>query len=181
MLPDEAPLADDVDLDFLATQFKLSGGAIRNCSLAAAFRAADEDGEIAMRHLVRAVAQEYGKQGRLTLEADFERFHGIVRGPRRRVGDRGHFALSRPQPAVGGRGRLRVLRRVEAHEFGARHDVGQEHALLLLVGMRGPARQRARRGAVADHPLERERLGGRGPRARAGAALPGWPLILASG
>ena len=32
-----------------------------------------------MRHLVRAVAQEYGKQGRLTLEADFERFHELIR------------------------------------------------------------------------------------------------------
>ena len=38
LLPEEAPLSDDVDLDFLATQFKLSGGAIRNCSLGAAFR-----------------------------------------------------------------------------------------------------------------------------------------------
>ena len=63
------------------TQFKLSGGAIRNCSLAAAFQAADDGGAIAMRHLVRAVAQEYGKQGRLTLEADFERFHELIRGP----------------------------------------------------------------------------------------------------
>ena len=80
VLPQAAPVADDIDLDFLATQFKLSGGAIRNCSLAAAFRAADENSEISMGHLVRAVAQEYGKQGRLTLEADFERFHGIVRG-----------------------------------------------------------------------------------------------------
>jgi SpoVK/Ycf46/Vps4 family AAA+-type ATPase len=79
VVPLEAPLADDVDLDFLATQFKLSGGAIRNCSLAAAFQAADEDAEIAMHHLVRAVAQEYGKQGRLTLEADFERFHDLIR------------------------------------------------------------------------------------------------------
>ena len=35
---------------------------------------------IGMRHLVRAVALEYGKQGRLTLEADFERFHAFVRG-----------------------------------------------------------------------------------------------------
>ena len=35
---------------------------------------------IEMRHLVRAVAQEYGKQGRLTLEADFERFHELIRG-----------------------------------------------------------------------------------------------------
>ncbi|MDQ4048464.1 MAG: ATP-binding protein [Actinomycetota bacterium] len=79
LLPSEAPVAEDVDLDFLATQFKLSGGAIRNCSLAAAFQAADEDSQIQMRHLVRAVAQEYGKQGRLTLEADFERFHDLIR------------------------------------------------------------------------------------------------------
>ncbi len=34
---------------------------------------------IEMRHLVRAVAQEYGKQGRLTLEADFEHFHELIR------------------------------------------------------------------------------------------------------
>jgi AAA+ superfamily predicted ATPase len=81
VIPDAAPLADDVDLDFLATQFKLSGGAIRNCSLAAAFQAADGDTEIQMRHLVRAVAQEYAKQGRLTLEADFARFHEFVRLP----------------------------------------------------------------------------------------------------
>ena len=79
VLPAAAPLADDVDFDFLAERFKLSGGAIRNCSLAAAFRAADEGSQIEMRHLVRAVAQEYGKQGRLTLETDFERFHAMVR------------------------------------------------------------------------------------------------------
>jgi hypothetical protein len=79
VLPRAAPVADDVDLEFLANQFKLSGGAIRNCSLAAAFRAADEGSQIEMRHLVRAVAQEYGKQGRLTLEADFERFHAGLR------------------------------------------------------------------------------------------------------
>ena len=79
VLPEQAPVDPDVDLDFLATQFKLSGGAIRNCSLAAAFQAADEAGSIGMRHLVRAVAQEYGKQGRLTLEADFERFHQLIR------------------------------------------------------------------------------------------------------
>jgi hypothetical protein len=79
LLPAQAPVDDDVDLDFLAAQFKLSGGAIRNCSLGAAFHAADEDGAIGMRHLVLAVAQEYAKQGRLTLEADFARFHDLVR------------------------------------------------------------------------------------------------------
>jgi ATPase family associated with various cellular activities (AAA)/Winged helix domain, variant len=78
VLPSAAPLAADIDVEFLANQFKLSGGAIRNCSLAAAFSAADEGSQIEMRHLVRAVAQEYGKQGRLTLEADFERFHALL-------------------------------------------------------------------------------------------------------
>jgi hypothetical protein len=79
LLPEQAPVAGDVDLDFLATRFKLSGGGIRNCSLAAAFIAAEESGIIGMAHLVRAVALEYGKLGRLTLEADFERFHGLIR------------------------------------------------------------------------------------------------------
>ena len=79
LLPEEAPLDEDVEVTFLAERFKLSGGAIRNCSLSAAFQAADEGSVIHMRHLVRAVAQEYGKQGRLTLEADFEHFHELIR------------------------------------------------------------------------------------------------------
>jgi hypothetical protein len=79
LLPVTAPLDEDIDIEFLAGQFKLSGGSIRNCSLAAAFMAADEGGNIAMRHLVRGVALEYGKQGRLTLESDFERFHELIR------------------------------------------------------------------------------------------------------
>lgn len=79
LLPSEAPTADDVDLAFLGSQFKLAGGAIRNCCLSAAFQAADENQPIQMLHLVRAVAQEYAKQGRLTLEADFERFHELLR------------------------------------------------------------------------------------------------------
>ncbi|MGI8633124.1 MAG: ATP-binding protein, partial [Solirubrobacterales bacterium] len=79
LLPDAAPRDDDIDLAFLAAQFKLSGGGIRNCSLAAAFLAADDGGRIGMAHLVRAVALEYGKLGRLTLEADFERFHQAIK------------------------------------------------------------------------------------------------------
>ena len=79
LLPDAAPFDDDVDVGFLAAQFKLSGGGIRNCSLAGAFMAAEDAEPIGMRHLVRAVALEYGKLGRLTLESDFERFHELIR------------------------------------------------------------------------------------------------------
>jgi hypothetical protein len=36
-----------------------------------------------MRHLIQAVALEYTKLGRLTLESEFERFHEAIRGPGR--------------------------------------------------------------------------------------------------
>ncbi len=79
LLPDEAPRGDDVELDFLAERFELSGGGIRNAAIAAAVLAAQEGVPIGMEQLVRGVAMEYGKLGRLTLAADFERFHALVR------------------------------------------------------------------------------------------------------
>ena len=46
LLPQEAPRGDDVDLDFLAERFELSGGGIRNAAIAAAVLAAQEgDGD----------------------------------------------------------------------------------------------------------------------------------------
>jgi hypothetical protein len=79
LLPEQAPREDDVDLDFLAERFELSGGGIRNAAIAGAVLAAQDGLAIGMEHLVRGVAMEYGKLGRLTLAADFERFHGLVR------------------------------------------------------------------------------------------------------
>jgi ATPase family associated with various cellular activities (AAA) len=65
VLPDRAPFAANLDLGRLASQFKLSGGGIRNSSIAAAFLAADDGGVITMDHLLRGVVMEYGKLGRL--------------------------------------------------------------------------------------------------------------------
>ncbi|HEY1539970.1 MAG TPA: ATP-binding protein [Solirubrobacteraceae bacterium] len=79
LIPADAPVEADIDRDFLAERFELSGGAIRNVALAAAVIAVDDGARIAMRHLVRAVALEYAKLGRLTVEADFGRFHELVR------------------------------------------------------------------------------------------------------
>jgi hypothetical protein len=78
LLPTAAPVGDDVDLDFLAERFELTGGGVRNCTLAAAFLAAEDETPIQMAHLIRAVALEYAKLGRLTVEADFDRFHALV-------------------------------------------------------------------------------------------------------
>jgi hypothetical protein len=72
VLPAAAPVAGDIDVDALARRYKLSGGSIRNCSVAAAFLAADDGGSIEMRHLILGVAAEYVKLGRLTVATDFE-------------------------------------------------------------------------------------------------------------
>jgi hypothetical protein len=71
LLPPTAPLAADLDVGELAERFKLAGGSIRNASLAAAFMAAEEGGAIGMRLVVRAVALEYEKLGRLPVRAGF--------------------------------------------------------------------------------------------------------------
>jgi hypothetical protein len=93
-LPPQAPLGPDIDLAFLGERFKLSGGSIRNCALAAGFEAASAGKPIGMAHLVRAVAREYGKLGRLAIEADFERFHAMLADPDAPIDD-----LPREKPA----------------------------------------------------------------------------------
>jgi SpoVK/Ycf46/Vps4 family AAA+-type ATPase len=75
--PDSAPLAEKLDYAFLASQFKLSGGNIRNAALEAAFLAAHEhgaQGRISMQHLVEAVKREYQKQGKLVMKTDLGRY-----------------------------------------------------------------------------------------------------------
>jgi SpoVK/Ycf46/Vps4 family AAA+-type ATPase len=78
--PKDAPLSDDVDLAFLARQFKLAGGNIRNIALASAFMAAEDGGAIGMVHLARATRREYQKLGKLVTETDFGRYLALVRG-----------------------------------------------------------------------------------------------------
>ena len=80
VLPAAAPVADDVDIRFLASAVQALGR--RDPQLLARARRSwpPRTAEpIAMRHLVRAVALEYGKLGRLTLEADFEQFTDLIR------------------------------------------------------------------------------------------------------
>ena len=69
-LPANAPLGD-IDINWLARQFELSGGSIRNASVQAAFAAAAANTEITMRCAVIGVAREYQKMGRILKEKDF--------------------------------------------------------------------------------------------------------------
>src|SRR5262249_22799761 len=80
VFPPEAPLTDDVDMGFLAKQFKVTGGNIRNIALLSAFLAAEERRSIGMTQVVRAIKREYQKLGKLVTEADFGRYLPLVRG-----------------------------------------------------------------------------------------------------
>jgi SpoVK/Ycf46/Vps4 family AAA+-type ATPase len=82
MFPAKAPLADDVDFGFLARQFELAGGNIRNIALAAALMAAEEggqDGAIRMEHLIVATARELQKMGKMPSQTNFRNYYELMR------------------------------------------------------------------------------------------------------
>jgi hypothetical protein len=79
MFPPQAPLADDVDFPFLADQFSLAGGDIRNVVLSAAFSAAQSGAEISMRHIVPALARLMVTKGKMPSPTEFKQYHVWIR------------------------------------------------------------------------------------------------------
>ena len=69
------PRGTDLDLDFCADSFELSGGNIRSAVVSAAYLAAAAEREVRMADLVAGVHREYRKLGRLTVAAEFGRYH----------------------------------------------------------------------------------------------------------
>jgi SpoVK/Ycf46/Vps4 family AAA+-type ATPase len=79
VFPPHLPLAADLDLDFLARQFKLAGGNVRNIALFAAFLAADNGGRVGMAEVIWAIKREYQKLGKLVTAADFGPYLALAR------------------------------------------------------------------------------------------------------
>jgi hypothetical protein len=84
-IPKGAPLAEDVDLAFLARQFALAGGDIRVAALDAAFAAAAEDGRIDMARLCRAVSRQLMKKGKVPAASDFRQYQELLAGAEARM------------------------------------------------------------------------------------------------
>jgi len=74
VFPGSAPLAEGIDYPFLAERFKLSGAAIRNAALFAAFLAAEEGRAISMEHILRGIKAELRKTGESYKPSDFGAF-----------------------------------------------------------------------------------------------------------
>jgi AAA+ superfamily predicted ATPase len=77
--PAGAPVKD-LDYDFLAKQFRITGGIIRNAALGAGFLAADEEGAVTMERVALSLKREFQKLGRLRTEAEFDRYFKLVNG-----------------------------------------------------------------------------------------------------
>ncbi|MFB7122218.1 ATP-binding protein [Kitasatospora sp. NPDC056273] len=77
------PRGDDLDLDYCARNFELTGGSIRACAVSAAYLAAGTGAPLGMAQLVSAVVGEYRKLGRLVLASEFGPWLGVL-------GDAGH-------------------------------------------------------------------------------------------
>jgi hypothetical protein len=72
------PRASDLDLDFCAQAFELSGGNIRNIALTAAYLAADSGRPVTMADLIRAVHREYRKLGRMVVASEFGDYYPLT-------------------------------------------------------------------------------------------------------
>src|SRR5699024_1377714 len=70
IFPSRTPL-EDVDFDYLADQFEITGGSIKNIALVASFMAARGNQAVGMEHIIRAVKYEMAKQGKIMLREDY--------------------------------------------------------------------------------------------------------------
>lgn len=78
VFPNEIPL--DLDFDYLAHRFALSGSNIKNVAVAAAFLAAaqGEEASISMTHLLTAVQREYEKMGKTLTAGELGEYAGYL-------------------------------------------------------------------------------------------------------
>jgi SpoVK/Ycf46/Vps4 family AAA+-type ATPase len=69
IFPRAVPRDPELDLEWLAKQFEITGASIRNIALAAAFLAARDDAMVTMDHLTQAIRREYQKTGQILFES----------------------------------------------------------------------------------------------------------------
>jgi hypothetical protein len=78
IFPEESPREKDIDFEFLARKFKVSGGNIKNIVLTAAFFAAESSSKIGMKHMILASKREFQKIGKLHIQSDFGKYFPLT-------------------------------------------------------------------------------------------------------
>lgn len=79
MFPKEMPIDSAIDFDYLANQFEIAGGNIKNTVVSAAFLAAQDNDIVNMSHILRALKYELTKQGKSMLKEDFGEYSYLLK------------------------------------------------------------------------------------------------------
>ncbi|MBN1946948.1 MAG: ATP-binding protein [Bradymonadales bacterium] len=66
LIPQETPLEQGIDFEFLAEAFELSGGQIKNAIIRAAYQSCGDGGVVSQGHLEKAAQQQARADGKLT-------------------------------------------------------------------------------------------------------------------
>lgn len=80
IFPIEAPIAKDIDYEFLSERLKIAGGNIKNIALTSAFYSAKGDMEIGMGQIMLAAKREFQKIGRPFLKTDLDPYYELTEG-----------------------------------------------------------------------------------------------------
>ena len=78
IFPADTPLGE-VDFEYLANQFEITGGSIKNIALVASFMAARNGEAVDMGHIVKAVKYEMAKQGKIMLREDYGEYGYLLK------------------------------------------------------------------------------------------------------
>lgn len=76
--PKSMPMFSDVDLEYVANNFDLAGGNIKNIALNTAFFAAEDGERVEMKHLIRGIHREYQKIGKVSTGKEFGEYQHYV-------------------------------------------------------------------------------------------------------
>ena len=78
VFPDRMEMAEEIDTQWLAEEFKFSGSHIKNIALAASFLAAGENTGLTMKHVLTALKREQQKVGKQMIASDFGRYYYLM-------------------------------------------------------------------------------------------------------
>lgn len=74
MFPSDTPISKDVNFEYLAKNFEIAGGSIKNIVLTASFMAASESDKVEMKHIIKSIEYELKKQGKMVSKSDFAQY-----------------------------------------------------------------------------------------------------------
>lgn len=78
VFPKETPMEGELDYEFLAQTFELSGSNIKNIALHAAFLAAAGEGAVGMRQIVAGIRNEFSKSGKTLTKEQLGQYYMLL-------------------------------------------------------------------------------------------------------